>query len=175
MKKILGIIVLIVLIGLIGFGLTYKMVQPDGWDRSVDKVVEQVPALENIIPEKTPKPTPTPEGTAGNSQQNVSNPTATPTPTPTPAATQAPSVSPTPSATPEIEVDFENMTYEIYNNLPGETQEAFYETFAGPKEFFEWYNKAKEEYVDDNPTVEIGPDGSIDLGDYINSSSSNGN
>lgn len=173
MKKITGIIVLIILLVLIGFGFTYKMVEPDGWDRIVDKVVEQVPVLENIIPEKTPKPTPTPtpEGTAGNSQQNVSNPTATSTPTPTPAATQMPSVSPTP--TPEVEVDFENMTYEIYVKLPAEIQEEYFETYDDPMDFINWYNTTKEEYEKNNPVVE--GDGVIDLGDYINSSSSNGN
>ena len=172
MKKIAGIIVLIAIIVLIGFGLTYKMVEPDGWDRIVNKVVEQIPVLENIIPEKTPQPTveptPTPD-TVGDDigpldAYTTAEPTATPVATPTPTPTLTP--------TPEAEVDFENMTYEIYEELPGEVQEEFYDSFDSAKEFFEWYNKAKEEYDEANKNnIILSPDGSINLGDYINSSS----
>jgi len=159
MKKITGIIAIAVLLIFIGFGFTYKMVEPDGWDRIVDKVVEQVPVLENIISEKTPAPTKKPQN------KPVQNPAPAPTSAPTPST--SPSVSPSP--TPEIEVDFENMTYEVYNSLHPSVQQQYFDTYENPMDFIEWYKKGKEEYDKLHPSIEIGEDGEINLGDYIDS------
>ena len=163
MKKISGVIVLMILLVLIGFGFTYKMVEPDGWDRIVEQVVEKVPMLENIIPEKTPEPTPTPPPTP-TPENNMPAPVFTPIPNPTPTST--PDATPTPTPDGSQDVDFENMTYEIYSKLPAEIQEQYFRTYEDPMAFIQWYSKSKEEYDRQHITVE--GDGSIDLGDYIN-------
>lgn len=38
---------------------------------------------------------------------------------------------------------------------------------ASASEFFAWLTEAKTEYEANNPSIEIGSDGSIDLGDRI--------
>ena len=56
--------------------------------------------------------------------------------------------------------------YEWYNNLSGDEQMAFMESFDSIAAFFDWYNAEKAEYERQNPNIEIG-DGNIDLGDLI--------
>ena len=175
MKKILGIIVLVGLLVLIGFGFTYKMVEPDGWDRIVETVVEQVPVLENIIAEKTPEPqptaTPAPTAEPQNNQQSGSSASSEKSetnvqPTATPEATVAPSATPAPSTTPENEFSAENMDYETYLGLTGEEQETIFKTFENPQDFFNWFNKIKEEYNENNQDIIIDG-GNINLDDII--------
>lgn len=59
--------------------------------------------------------------------------------------------------------DSESMTFEEYHALSAEKQEAYFLSFASPTDFFAWYNAAKEKYMEENPGIEIGPDGSIPL------------
>ena len=54
--------------------------------------------------------------------------------------------------------------YEKYLAMTGEEQEAFYNTFASPDEFFAWLNNARAEYEAMYPGVDIG-DGVIDVTD----------
>ena len=56
--------------------------------------------------------------------------------------------------------------YEWYQELSGEEQVAYMNSFDSVADFFAWYNAAKDEYEKQNPSVEIGG-GSIDLGDII--------
>ena len=59
------------------------------------------------------------------------------------------------------------LTYEEYNALSGEEQEAYFNTFPSIEAFFEWYNLAKDQYEKDHPAIEIDPDSTIDLGDIV--------
>ena len=71
-------------------------------------------------------------------------------------------------ATPDAPVapSYENqITYEEYNSLSGEAQEAYFNTFPTIESFFEWYNAARAEYEKNNPAIEIGDD-TIDIGNF---------
>lgn len=54
--------------------------------------------------------------------------------------------------------------YEEYNNMSGEQQKEFYDSFESPEDFFSWYEQAKAEYdstrndiiLDGSTNVEIG-------------------
>lgn len=58
--------------------------------------------------------------------------------------------------------------YERYMNMSAEDQEAYFNSFDSPAEFFDWYNKAKQEYEESRDVIEVGPDATIDLGDIGN-------
>ena len=85
-----------------------------------------------------------------------------------------PTPEPTPDPEPEVPggteepADDGKMTYEKYIGLNGFEQQAFMETFDSIPAFFEWYNTAKAEYEANREIIEIGGDGTIDLGDIIN-------
>ena len=66
----------------------------------------------------------------------------------------------------ENDDDDGSMTYEKYVSMPAEDQQAYFETFDDPEDFFDWYNAEKEKYEQAHQGEEI-TDGSIDLGDYI--------
>ncbi len=57
------------------------------------------------------------------------------------------------------------MTYEEYLALSGQEQAAYFQSFADPAEYFQWYNQAKADY--DKKEVHDIEDGKVDLGDYI--------
>lgn len=59
------------------------------------------------------------------------------------------------------------VTYEMYLAMSGEEQQAYFLTYENPADFFAWLNEGKAEYEAQNPSIEIGGDGSIDLGDLI--------
>ena len=52
------------------------------------------------------------------------------------------------------------MSYEAYQAMSAEEQEAHFNSFASPADFFAWYNAAKDKFLAENPGIEIGPDGS---------------
>jgi hypothetical protein len=47
-------------------------------------------------------------------------------------------------------------------------QQAYFLSFPTMEDFFAWFNQAKKEYEDAQDRIEIGGDGSIDIGDIIN-------
>ncbi len=55
-------------------------------------------------------------------------------------------------------------SYEAYLAMSGEEQSAFINSFSSTTAFFEWRNAAKAAYEAQNPDIEIGNGGSIDLG-----------
>ena len=67
--------------------------------------------------------------------------------------------------TPSVPSYENQITYEEYNALSGEEQEAYFNTFPSVESFFEWYNAAREEYEKNNTAIEIG-DGTIDIGNF---------
>ena len=54
--------------------------------------------------------------------------------------------------------------WEKFQNMTPAEQERFYASFSDPMDFFEWQIAAKAEYDAAHPSIEIGPDGSIELG-----------
>ena len=58
-------------------------------------------------------------------------------------------------------------TYEDYNAMSAEEQQAFYLSFSDPQDFFDWYNAAKEAHDKNSGNVVLGEDGVIDLGDLF--------
>ena len=63
----------------------------------------------------------------------------------------------TPSKEPEA------LAYDTYMSLSSEEQEAYFNSFSSVEAFFKWYNAAKQQYIDEHPGIEIGPDGVIPL------------
>ena len=61
-----------------------------------------------------------------------------------------------------------SMSYEEYMALDSKAQQAYYESFATPEAFFEWFNKAKSEYEAKDDSIEIDGNGSIDINDILN-------
>lgn len=59
--------------------------------------------------------------------------------------------------------DITAMTYESYNAMSGSQQQEVINQFASPEEFMKWYNAVKELYETENPGIEIGGDGVIDM------------
>lgn len=59
-----------------------------------------------------------------------------------------------------------SLSYEEYIAMSGTEQQKFYESFSDPIDFFNWINDAKAKYEKEHPSIEIGSDGSIDLGDF---------
>lgn len=60
-----------------------------------------------------------------------------------------------------------SLTYEEYNAMSSSEQQAFFDSFDDPAEFFEWYQEAKAEYDEAHPDIEVG-NGEIDLGNIGN-------
>ena len=57
------------------------------------------------------------------------------------------------------------LTYEEYNALSAEEQEAYFNSFDTIEDFFAWYNKAKAEYEADQDYIEVGGDGNLNIGE----------
>ena len=51
--------------------------------------------------------------------------------------------------------------------MSGAEQQEYMMSFSSIEAFFEWFNAAKAKYDAEHPSIEIGGDGSIDLGDII--------
>lgn len=58
-------------------------------------------------------------------------------------------------------------TYEEYEAMTGEEQQKLLSRFDSMADFFTWLNAAKAEYEANQDIIEIGGDGTIDLGDLI--------
>ena len=52
--------------------------------------------------------------------------------------------------------------------MSAEEQYKFFQSFSDPADFFAWREKAKADYDKAHPTIEVGKDGTIDIGDLIN-------
>lgn len=60
------------------------------------------------------------------------------------------------------------LTWEQYEAMSAEEQYKFFQSFSDPADFFAWREKAKADYDKAHPTIEVGKDGTIDIGDLIN-------
>ena len=85
-------------------------------------------------------------------------------------ATTEPTTPPTtesttpPTTQPNDNIDY--VSYEEYNAMTPEEQEAYFEQFESVADFVAWYQAAKAEYEEQNPDIDVG-DGSIDIGEII--------
>ncbi len=73
----------------------------------------------------------------------------------------------TDNETPKVPYEPVEVTYKDYLDMSAVEQQAFIMTFDNPADFFTWFNDGKAAYEAANPSIEIGGDGSIDLGDLI--------
>ncbi len=128
-------------------------------------------ALTACAPGETPVTEPEDPSVTGPSEADVTEPTDAPTePTNEPSEPTAPptepTASPTEPAVPPTEPSApapEDVDYETYNAMSGDEQLAFLESFDSMQEFFDWYNAAKAKYEAENPGIEIGPGGTVDI------------
>lgn len=99
--------------------------------------------------------------TTGGSQtpttgSQPSNPTSVPT---------GPANPETKPSTSEEDDLMATMDFETFQNLSGDEQQKFQDLFESWEDFFGWYNAAKDAYEMENPPIEIGGDGEVDMGD----------
>lgn len=102
----------------------------------------------------------------------VATPEASPTPTPRVVQVEEATEEELPSAilTPvepgTVGQTANTTTYEQYNNMSGDAQQDFMESFDSIESFVAWYNAALAEYEAVSNPIEI-TDGVIDLGELI--------
>lgn len=65
------------------------------------------------------------------------------------------------------EKKLEDTTWEEYLNMSDAEKDAFFEKFATPAKFFEWKEKAEAAYKEGKNVIEVGKDGTVDLGDLV--------
>lgn len=59
------------------------------------------------------------------------------------------------------------ITYEEFKDMTGAEQQALMESFESDSAFFEWLDKVQAEYEESRDHIDVGADGSFDIGDYI--------
>jgi hypothetical protein len=57
-----------------------------------------------------------------------------------------------------------SLTYEEYLAMTPTQRSEYYNSFEDPKDYFDWFKKAKKEYDDAQDRIKIGEGGNIDLG-----------
>ena len=60
-----------------------------------------------------------------------------------------------------------SLTFEQFQAMTGAEQRAYQESFENLEDFFVWLNAAKEAYEKENPSIEIGGSGEVDMGDLV--------
>ena len=117
------------------------------FDDETEPTAEQTqPQTEATEPAETTKPTEASKPSESTKPTEESGPSES-----TPPATEAPK--------PQTE-------YEAFQNMSAADQQAYMESFGSMDAFFDWYNKAKEEYEAANPPIDVG-NGSVDMGDLM--------
>lgn len=73
----------------------------------------------------------------------------------------------TPTPTPDTGKKPQDCTWEEYQAMTGEERQAHFERFESPEAYLTWMNEAKAAYDKAHPTIEVGKDGTIDIGEII--------
>ena len=60
--------------------------------------------------------------------------------------------------------DITTLTYEMYNAMSAEQQRAIIDMFGSPDDFMRWYKAVEAKYKEEHPDMEIGSDGTVNLG-----------
>lgn len=61
----------------------------------------------------------------------------------------------------------EFLTFEQYLKLTPAEQQNYYKSFNSVEDFADWYKKAQAEYNGSDGSIQVGGDGSFNLGEYI--------
>ena len=61
----------------------------------------------------------------------------------------------------------QDVTWEEYEAMTGEQRQAHFEKFASPEAYLKWMTDAKAAYEKLHPTIDVGKDGTIDIGEII--------
>lgn len=61
----------------------------------------------------------------------------------------------------------QDVTWEEYEAMTGEQRQAHFEKFASPEAYLKWMTDAKAAYEKSHPTIDVGKDGTIDIGEII--------
>lgn len=75
-----------------------------------------------------------------------------------------PTVTAPPASSEPLNIDIRTLDYEGYHALSGEHQQQVINMFGTTDEFMRWYKDVEAEYKAANPGIEIGADGSVNLG-----------
>lgn len=62
-----------------------------------------------------------------------------------------------------LTVPLTEITYELYNAMSAAEQQAVIDSFGSMEDFVVWFNYIKAQYELENPDIEIGADGVVDL------------
>lgn len=100
------------------------------------------------------------------SQTDSTKPTESQTDPTKPTEGDTKPTEPTPT-TPTDKVDVDAVTYEQFQSMTGAEQQAFAAEFETPEAFFTWLNAKKEAYEKENPAIEVGGNGSVNMEDII--------
>ena len=71
------------------------------------------------------------------------------------------------TAAPDTNKKAEDVTWEEYEAMTGEQRQAHFEKFASPEAYLKWMTDAKAAYDKAHPTIDVGKDGTIDIGEII--------
>ena len=74
----------------------------------------------------------------------------------------------TPTPAPDTGKKPQDYTWEEYQAMSGEQRQEHFEKFESPEDYLTWMNDAKAAYDKAHPTIEVGKDGTVDIGDLIN-------
>ena len=121
---------------------------------------ETIPATE---PEVTSKPSDSGKPTQTNKPE-VAEPEATKPEATEPKPTEPKPTEPKPTEPKPTEKN--ESEYESFQNMDASQQKEHMDSFGSIDEFFDWYNKAKEEHEAANPPIDVG-DGTVDMGDLM--------
>ena len=58
------------------------------------------------------------------------------------------------------------LTYAEYMKLTPADQQKYFETFASVTDFANWYNEAKENHIENDDSIQVGGNGTLDLNDF---------
>lgn len=121
--------------------------------------------------EATTQPTEvTTEPTEATTQSTTpsTEPTTQPTESTTPSTEPTDTTEPTTDTTePTQSGNSDPVTYEAYQAMSPEDQQAFFESFGSYQDFIAWYVAAEAAYKESQDRNEVSGDGSLDIGDII--------
>ena len=135
-----------------------------------DSIFDDVPSSEATQPSTgVPDDTTAPETQPGSSTPETQPGSSTPETQPGNSTPETQPGNTTPETKPNNPSEGSDtlMTYEQFQAMTGAEQFAYQSSFADLDAFFAWYNAAKEAYDKENPSIEIGGNGSVDMDDLL--------
>ena len=121
--------------------------------------------------EVTTEPTEATTQSTTPSTEPTTQPTESTTPSTEPTDTTEPTTDTTEPTTDTTEPtqsgNSDPVTYEAYQAMSPEDQQAFFESFGSYQDFIAWYVAAEAAYKESQDRNEVSGDGSLDIGDII--------